>query len=61
MDSKTDTTTGKTQGVTDRRNPYSLPMLKEFGSVRALTQSGTGNQAEAADGGTMMNPNRQRP
>jgi len=31
------------------RQPYAQPKLKELGQVSALTQSGTGNNAEMID------------
>jgi hypothetical protein len=31
------------------RQPYAQPKLKELGQVSALTQSGTGNNAEMVD------------
>lgn len=53
MDSKIDNSRGQAQVTTGGRNPYSSPKLQQFGSVRALTQSGTMGQMETA---SMMGP-----
>ena len=39
---------------TCRRESYSKPLLKSFGSVGTLTQSGTTGMAEMGAGGGMM-------
>ena len=43
-----------------QRQPYARPLIKEFGSVGTLTQSGSGVDQEPMTGMGMMNP-AQRP